>query len=158
MKLTIKRTRWLLITLCAIVVLMATMSAGAAASDKVLTSDQDNEVLINLGADADTVTFLGEDAASDELVVNDEDGSLILTADYLDGVARVGVHSDDGTDIYTLTGTGPVVGSLVDDGVDPDIYDIDFCGTDSEGLTIDDDGGSNTIDVNLDSTCSPGSS
>ncbi len=128
---------------------MATMSAGAAASDKVLTSDQDNEVLINLGADADTVTFLGEGETSDELVVNDEDGSLIITADYLGGVGRVGVHSADGSDIYTLTGTGSVVGSLTDDGVDADVYDVDFCGTDSEGLTIDDGGGSNDINVNL---------
>ena len=91
---------------------------GSRSLRRVLKSDQDNKVLINLGADADTVTFLGEDVTSDELVVNDEDGSLILTADYLDGVGRVGVHSDDGSDIKTLTGTGSEVGSLTDDGVD----------------------------------------
>ena len=149
MRLTLKKTRWLLITLGAIVAMMATMSVGAAASDKVLTSDQDNQVLVNLGPEADTVTFVGEDPASDELVVNDPDGSLILDADYMDGVARVGVHSGDGSDIYTLTGTGSVVGTLDDDGVDSDVYTIDFCGTDSEGLTITDGGGTNAVSVNL---------
>ena len=149
MRLTLKKTRWLLITLGAIVAMMATMSVGAAASDKVLTFDQDNAVLINLGVAADSVTFVGEDPGSDELVVNDADGSLILEVDYLGGVARLGVHSDDGTDIYTLTGTGSVVGLLTDDGVDIDVYDICFFGTAAEGLTIDDDGGSSIVNVDL---------
>lgn len=159
MRLTfLRKTRWLLITLGAILAMMATMSVGAAASDKVLVLDQDNEVLINLGDDADSVMFTGEGEASDELVINDVDGVLTLTADYKDGVARVGIHSENGADLYTLMGTGPVVGIIDDDGGDVDTYDIDFCGTDGtgppgEGLTIDDDGGANIVNINLNAKC-----
>ena len=45
------------------------------------------------------------------------------------------------------------MGALDDDGLDVDMYDIDFCGTASTGLTIDDDGGANIVNVDLDTNC-----
>ena len=87
--------------------MMATMSVGVAASGLVFTADQNNAVMLNLGANADSVTFTGEDEASDELGVNGLDGILTPNADYLDGVARVGVHSEAGAENYDVYGTGP---------------------------------------------------